>query len=176
MERRLLPNGALGIFFALLLCTGAQAGTVQGTNDHLIVPGQRIGPVSLGMSDRDLFKLGVPNITKPLGKLIAYFYDDMRVFVDGSSHKVIYVSMYRNESYHTAEGIGLGASLRDVESKLGPPESVKGNPFFGNAPIGVKYHSGNLYFSFSGVNASMADRPSDSVQKIEIQIPGASMF
>lgn len=177
MKQQLYSTAVLaGLLLLLPLCAGAKAATVRGENDHLIVPDQRIGPVSLGMSDKDLFKLGTPNDTRPFSHWVTYWYDDMKIFVDAATHSVVFVELFDNDSYHTAEGVKIGSSVQDVETAMGPPDSVQGNSFFGNAPITLQYHSGNLAIGFTKENASMADRPEDTVQTIGIQILGAGLL
>jgi hypothetical protein len=160
----------------------AQASSFSVQNDHLIVPNKRIGPVALGMSDKDLFKLFIPQGTATLGKWTVYDYGEFRIFVDKGTHKVDAIWLHQFDrdaySYHTAEGLKLGSSMQDILAALGPPEIVKGNNFFGNATTDVKYNAGNLIFDFDKLGASMADAPTRSVQSIKIQSPsvGKNLF
>jgi len=178
--RRSLIGIALSLAALGFGCQAALASSFKVQNDHLIVPDRRIGPVALGMSDKDLFKVFVPQGTTPFGKWIVYDYGEFRIYVHGGTHRVVAIVLHQfdhdADPYHTAEGVKLGSSLQDVQAALGPPEVVKGNPFFGHATTDVKYRAGNLQFDFDKLNASMADAPTRNVQSIRIQSPGAGLF
>ena len=150
--------------------------SAQSANDYLIVPDSRIGLVSLGMSDQDLFKVGVPIQTGAFPAMTLYRYADMDVFVDGASHKVISVTVKYNSQYHTAEGVRIGSNLQNVEAAMGPPEFLQTSPVECCDPIAVTYRAHRLRFSFSPPGSSMADRPKLTVQIIQIQTPGAQTF
>jgi hypothetical protein len=142
-------------------------------SDHLIVPGKRIGPVALGMSDQALFKLKVPDTTRVGGSLMWYFYSGlMKVVVDQNTHTVVCIEVYRDSSYHAVAGLRIGSSLIDIEKAMGPPAAIQGNPFFSDATENVIYKSGDIVFSFGSVNGSMAERPRDTVQSISMRSPG----
>jgi hypothetical protein len=166
-----LSLAALGFAYQAAL-----ASSFKVPNDHLIVPDRRIGPIALGMSDKDLFKAFVPPGITTLGRWTVYDYGEFRIFVNKGTHKVeaIWLHQFDDDSdpYHTAEGVKLGSSLQDVMAAFGPPEVVRGNQFFGNATTDVKYHAGNLIFDFDKLGASMADAPTRSVQSIKIQSSG----
>jgi hypothetical protein len=155
---------------------GAQAFSFSTPNDHLIVPGQRIGPVTLGMSDKALFKLSTPYTTTDSGTWMMYQYPDLRIYVAKSTHKVVAIELLGDTSYHTAGGVKIGLSLQDVETALGPPDSEQSNPFFGNKTIDVHYTGRTLAIDFSKPGASMADAPERSVQTIGIQSPSTNLF
>jgi hypothetical protein len=132
------------------------------------------------MSDKDLFKVFVPLGTTTLGKWTVYDYGEFRIFVNKATHRVdaIWLHQFDDDAdpYHTAKGVKLGSSLQEVMAAFGPPEEVRGNQFFGNATMDVKYHAGNLQFDFDKLGASMADAPTRNVQSIRIQSPGAGLF
>ncbi len=161
-----------------LVFTGAGLSTAaaQPPNDYLIVPDTRVGPVSLGMTDRDLFKVGVPIHTGAFSNMTMYLYADMDVFVDSASHRVISVTVKYNNQYHTAEGVRIGSNLQNVEAAMGPPEFLQTSPVECCDPIAVTYRSRRLRFSFSPPGSSAADRPKQTVQIIQIQTPGAQTF
>ena len=166
-------RGAFYLGLALALATPAFAGAqVQG--DYLIVPDSRIGAISLGMSDKDLFKLGIPIQTAPLGANTLYRYPDITITVVNSTHQVASVMVQNNRKYHTADGVHVGSTIRDVEASNGPPEEFGGTP--GPQPDGVFYRSHRLVFYFSPENSSLADRPTTTVQWIGIETANAHNF
>ena len=162
------------LLIATFGCTSAIASSFGQQNDHLIIPNERVGSVRLGMSDRDLFKLGVPNETAPYGKWIRYTYDELRVLVDAESHTVGMIRLINDHTYHTSDGIGIGSTLQDVERCLGPPDKIDGNQYHGNAPNDLYY--GNMDISFQRVISIQRDAPASAVQSIYIQSPGAGVF
>jgi len=175
-----------GVFAGLVLtalfacCAGArslESSTVE--SDHLIVPDQRMGVVALGISDKDLFKLFVPDQTSGGPAWTIYYQGGLRIYVDNKTHKVVGLVLAAGgdaDSYQTAEGLKLGSSLRDIEAALGPPDSVNANPFFQGAVVNVRYHGGALVFNFVPPGSSMADRPGDSVQEIDVYAPGGGLY
>lgn len=170
------PLATALLCISLISCSSTGGEGFKVPNDRLIVPGERIGPVALGMSDEALFKLGVPESTKPFGNWTLYLYKDMTVFVEQGSRKVVCVAVQSDSSYRLANGVKVGSTLRDIQAVMGPSGTIRGNPAFGNAPMSVRYQSGNLSFDFGGTTATMADRPRDTVQRIGIQVPGAGLL
>jgi hypothetical protein len=156
----------------LLACSTSGGGAFNAPNDRLIVPGERVGPLKLGMTEQDLFKIAVPNTTRPMGKWIFYWYGQLQVIVDESSRTCI---VSEDSSYRMANGLKNGSSMHEVQAALGPAGSIKANPFFNNAPIQLYYHSGNLSFDFVR-GTTMADRPGNTVQRIGVQLPGAGLL
>lgn len=154
----------------------AQEASFSVPDDHLIVPGQRIGPVKLGMSDKALFKLSLPSTTTGGSTWMIYQYPGFVIYVANRTHKVVGIELVGDTSYHTAEGVRIGLSLQDVEAALGPPDAEMSNPFFGNTTVNVRYHGKTLLIDFDKFGASMADAPNQSVQNIEIESPGANLF
>jgi hypothetical protein len=88
-------------------------------NDNLIVPGERIGPVFLGMTETQLYKkLGEPSQTNAAPTHVAYVYPTLVVEIDTGTHKVWYVGNTSNSGYSTAEGIKIGSSGLAVRTQL----------------------------------------------------------
>lgn len=106
--------------------------------DHLIVPGKRVGPVSLGMKrDQVLASLGLPVDTYvyPGGSVgLLYerhtnadgsYHDGLEIQVSGRSSQVEYIQIASfNSGYATAEGLAVGMQERKVRELMGPPEKV----------------------------------------------------
>jgi hypothetical protein len=62
MTRRLF--GA--IFAAALVTATCATAQITAPNDHLIVPGERVGPFALGMTEAALLKVGKPAPAAPI--------------------------------------------------------------------------------------------------------------
>ena len=109
---------------ATRLSDQAYAAHMALPSDNLIVPGDRVGPVFLGMTDTDLYKkMGEPNrsITFQEGATAgdtAYFYGSLSVFVY-TDHRVRYVEI--GSGYHTREGAAVGTSKLALRAELGDP-------------------------------------------------------
>lgn len=110
---------------------------LMAIDDNLIVPGERIGPVFLGMTDADLYKkFGNPSESKLTGTgFSAYFYDTFMVYVGVSTHKVASITSpagnNRHSGYATREGIKVGSSGLEVQAKLPPTTLTVDSPVAG---------------------------------------------
>ena len=131
-----------GLLFALAaLFVGLQSTTAAAKNDNLIVPGVRIGPVSLGMSDADAYKLlGDPIRTMTegvdMGRAIQYDFPKLSIVVSRSTHRITQVTTL-DTGYATADGIRVGSSGLAVSTKLGiPPGPCQGGCNY-NYPSGI---------------------------------------
>jgi hypothetical protein len=103
---------------------------LMAANDNLIVPGERIGPVFIGMTETQLYqKLGNPSTTTrgDDGTWVRYEYDSLvlGLQVNPSTHKVNYVDNYffggnrgnvENFPYSTREGITVGSSELQIQT------------------------------------------------------------
>jgi len=117
--------------------SAAEVDRLMAINDNLIVPGQRIGPLFLGMTEAQLYKkLGDPVTILNNGEYTAYYYHGLDVAVLKSTGKVTQVTA-ESPQYSTSDGIQVGSSLLDVKSKL--PLEVPDNVDAANAD----YHPGN---------------------------------
>jgi hypothetical protein len=100
-------------------------------NDNLIVPGERIGPVFLGMTEQQLYhKLGEPTTTMTAPGTVNYAYPttQLSVSVDAVTHKVWEIDLDTAEGttrYSTAEGIKAGSSSLAVRTQLVGPYSTR---------------------------------------------------
>jgi len=151
------------VLVLVALFAGIQPTTAQAPNDKQIVPGIRVGPVSVGMSDADLYKvLGDPTDTDTLHyrPSIAYRYTSFFVIVNRDSHKVTQIAT-SDPSYSTAEGIKAGSSGLGVSVKYGVPGPC--SPVYGcnyNYPNGISL----------GIN------PNGSVSSISVYQAGGAHY
>jgi hypothetical protein len=94
---------------------------LMAVNDNLIVPGERIGPVFLGMTEEQLYKkFGEPSniLTTLQSEDIRYQYSTFDANVNKATHKVWSI-ITSNSGFHTAEGIKPGSSVMETQIKLG---------------------------------------------------------
>ncbi len=110
--------------------TAADVDRLMVLNDNLIVPGERIGPVFIGMTETQLYKkLGNPSTTTRGNDdtWIRYEYDSLvlGIQVNPSTHKVNYIDNYffggnrgnvENFPYSTREGITVGSSELQIQT------------------------------------------------------------
>jgi len=152
-------------------------------DDHLIVPGERVGPIRLGMSEQELIQLGTPSNVQPLpypddtpGILYTYKAQLLDVNVERTSRRVIRIDVGWNGScvgYHTAEGVTCGSNYYNIAGAYGAPDRIRRDDF-GPKLMRTSYldnhHSpGSItVYHFTKSGGSMADRPRDVVQEIEI--------
>jgi hypothetical protein len=97
-------------------------------NDTLIVPGMSVGPISLGMSPADIYRiLGDPaSVGKdgdfPDGKL--YFYNNRGINITVDNSAVVQIAITGTQ-YATREGIAIGVTELRVSALLGEPSITK---------------------------------------------------
>jgi hypothetical protein len=93
--------------------------------DDLIVPGYRIGPVALGLTEAQLLSIkGAPSKSYE-GDTTWYVYQsDMNVYVRniGGVRRIVRVNA-EDPRYVTKEGLRYGSSLLELKAKMGPPTS-----------------------------------------------------
>jgi hypothetical protein len=89
--------------------------SLMAINDNLIVPGERIGPIFIGMTETELYrKMGDPSKTVrgDDGTWLRYWYDSAHLSaqVNPSTHKVNVIDNYQEEyfPYATREGVAIG--------------------------------------------------------------------
>ena len=122
-----------------VLCGAPTASSAQ--NDNLIVPGVRIGPFHLGITDAELYRqFGEPTATQVNGDVtMNYTYSNVQVSVSPSTHKVIQVTT-SDPSFATAEGVTVGTSALALAAKLGVPKGCQGScnfPYRGGLWVGT---------------------------------------
>ena len=93
---------------------------VAQSRDALIVPGERVGPIALGLSEADLLKAaGVPASTLRQGNETLYGFGRVTAQIGASGVDLITVDDPR---YETAEHLRLGLAAPVATSLLGQPE------------------------------------------------------
>jgi len=122
---RAIPKRSLPVLrlaaFVLLGASGA-IDAQSRASDHLIVPGERIGPIFIGMTETQLYqKLGNPSNTVrgSNGAWILYEYKNLGLstIVNPYTHKVNTVQITQSDSpYSTREGITGGSSELQVQT------------------------------------------------------------
>jgi hypothetical protein len=168
MNRSLTFLFAIAAFVALSGCVSVPPGDLTkrqqavATHGTAIIPGERIGPVTIGMTTADLLAmLGEPDEKKETrfddGTLWDvtwnYFSINLSVSVkaNGTTPWVYQVGAStwfdkrpKLVSYTTSKGIGFGASAFAVKAAYGDPSSEAGGPdyYWGN----IAYHAAGLQF------------------------------
>ncbi|WP_373006766.1 hypothetical protein [Hyphomonas sp.] len=102
---------------------GACASTPPDLNDNLIVRGERVGDVKLGMTLFELFAArGTPRTTTPIPNTRAttYFYDGLTIAADDTLYWIIAT----DPRYRTEIGVGTGAEQILARGAYGKPRCV----------------------------------------------------
>lgn len=178
------------IAFIPTICWPVMA-QVTAPNDHLIVPGERVGPFVLGMTEDDLQKLGRPS-TRGIysGRLTAagkqwdsvsycYYQEAVCAFVTGRPATVVDIWVGASgdcKGYHTTDSIGCAATAQQAETSLlwGEPISPYINTFGSEDVKGhimiLYYRNANAFTKLEFVPEfwSEASPISDTVQWIDI--------
>jgi hypothetical protein len=157
-------------------------------DDHIIVPGERLGAIRLGMSEDDLLKIGTPSSTQPLplykGKhsdetvpAIRYQFGGklISVYVERATRRVVQIELGHGGNcggYHTVESIGCSSTYYNIAGALGDPDNRRADSFSPKL-LDVTYFNERhappslTVFSFHP-GGSMAVRPVDDVQHIKL--------
>jgi len=96
--------------------------------DNLIVPGCRIGPITIGLDPAEVFgALGSPqksNVGTGPTSISTYVYQDVSVNVRTATNRVseVFTSSPR---YSTAEGVRVGMSELELRAKLSAPSRAR---------------------------------------------------
>ncbi len=120
---RLANRVRIAALLALASITGACASAPPDLNDSLVVPGERVGPVVLGMPLSQLIAVaGTPRRTTLLeGSAAAtYEFDGFSV----AAHDTVYWIIVDSPVYRTAQGAAVGAEQIEARSAFGRPECV----------------------------------------------------
>jgi hypothetical protein len=152
------------IILLFMIVTSLSFGSVvQGQNDYLIVPGERVGSIALGMSVDDMLRiLGRPSsISKnppdhPVKTQIYYFG---RIFVVSISPipevEVLSISTTSKE-YVTDKGIKVGSSGTDVVRAYGRDYfRYEGNAEWFGEVVTLLYQNLGINFVISARNNSV---------------------
>jgi outer membrane protein assembly factor BamE (lipoprotein component of BamABCDE complex) len=112
----------------LLVCAVALLWSSQtrAENDHLIVPWQRVGPITLGMSAEDAIRvLGQPTQTNGARSTTTYYWkNDLAVTALMDSSSVTQICAL-SPDYATAQGLRPGMPDTSVSALIGEPQSSR---------------------------------------------------
>lgn len=108
--------------------------------DSLIVPGQRIGPISLGLTGGQLLQIaGTPTrSTRFKDGSWNNFGNGLAAFVDDATGQVFMVST-NDPRYRTSNGVGFNASDLEIRSSLGAPVRVGGSAYRVHCYNGIEF-------------------------------------
>jgi hypothetical protein len=118
-----------------LILAGIAATTVsaQGPNDRQIVPGARVGSVTLGMTSADLYRtMGEPKATIPFDNgSFRYDWTDIGVFVDKGGH--VAMILPSTGGYALSSGLSIGSSELALQAQRPAPAWVRANMPYRNS-------------------------------------------
>jgi hypothetical protein len=106
-----------------ILAFGACASAPPNLNDDMIIPGERVGNVELGMSLAELFALkGPPYKTSPIAGTGAtsYNYDGLTI---GAADRVYWI-IARDPRFRTPAGVAKGSEQIFARGAYGKPRCI----------------------------------------------------
>lgn len=119
------------IFVLLTACAGPRLSPAERTSllavkDTVIMPGQRIGPVFIGMTEAELYDhLGSPAQTVHGDDSSRVDYDWSDIGVGVNTRKHVVVSVYATGTrYATAGGVTVGTTELELMARLGAPSAT----------------------------------------------------
>jgi hypothetical protein len=140
------------------------AATHLSAEDSLIVPGTRIGPVTLGLHTSQLLGILGKGQLRPHEKGVMHLFEGLGIVIYAENDRVISVTV-RNPSFQTRGGIGVGSDVSDVLQDLGQDSEQVGegdsyvlHNWARGWHVGVKGQK-VVYFQ---VTADLADQPPSS--------------
>ncbi len=179
----------------LILLSGCASTPISLTgDDHIIVPGERVGPIRLGMSEQDLLKLGTSEGPFPSPLYITSLYGGgsssgipgilykfggkmIWVYLERSSHRVVQIDLgYHGDCgvYHTAERVSCGSSdYYSIVGALGDPDKRRNWDFGHHQLMRITYfnsiHSPSSLTVFNfDPGSDMSVAPVDNLQDISM--------
>ena len=100
--------------------------SVLPENDQKLVPGQRIGNLVIGMSDKQVYQLlGDPQMTGDAAHGFTYAYQPafVSVYTYEATQQVEEIAT-SNQAYSTAEGVQVGGTMLSLRSNYGEPDKI----------------------------------------------------
>lgn len=124
MKRAIASRPVAASLALLALCSSGPS--ARADNDHLIVPWQRIGPVTLGMNAAALIDtLGKPTQTMRGPFVSVYVWNNsLAVYIKTDGSYVTQICAL-TAAYATAEGVRPGVADHAVTDLLGPPQNSR---------------------------------------------------
>ena len=190
--KRLLDAAAIALLVTLTACATPKKAEPEmpkqvpippapiSIHDKSVIPGERVGPIKLGMSLRKLVEVvGEPVSTSasriPSGRsAMLYRYADPDASPDGAllvmvreyDETVYSIKIDRIESFQTREGVRYGSSEALVRASFGKPQSIQeSGP--GEIPREYCYISGlGVQLDPTGHVASLIVFPGSDLRKI----------
>jgi hypothetical protein len=100
--------------------------TDRFTRDTLIIPGTRIGPVTLGLSTRTLTEVLGPAQLRPQGEGVVHLYPREGLVVYTENDRVVSVTA-RASIYKTRSNVGVGSDVDEVLRTLSGDYEMDGS-------------------------------------------------
>ena len=134
-----MPAARFSALFLALAASACATGPLT-LDDDLVVPGQRIGEVQIGMPLATLLAVkGNPISTQPITGTEATTY----TFADGltvGAHDEVYWIIAEDARYHTSAGVRPGVEQIFARASFGKPRCVE------SRTDSTVYDYGNIYF------------------------------
>lgn len=129
----------------------------------LIVPGQSIGPIRLGMNAAQVLalqqELGLLMETKNMEGRVEYCFKGLDIVLDDATALVIGLRA-KSSTYTTKEGVGPGTTDLELRAKLGPPHKTMVFSAMGSVRDNVALgYEGLLFHEYMGVIKSVSIEP-----------------
>jgi hypothetical protein len=134
---------------ALMLAAAGCATAPPDLNDDLVVPGERVGPIVLGMPLSQLLAvLGTPQTTTPIAGSAAASYSWPGLTV--AAHETVYWIIATDPRYRTASGVSPGVEHIVARAAMPKPDCVA------TRTETTLYDYGNFYFEVDNMAGRVA--------------------
>lgn len=142
------PKPALAAAISAALLAAACATAPLTLDDNMIIPGERVGEVELGMPLSTLMALkGAPLTTTPIKdtKATTYTFQGLTVAADDEVYWIIATS----PTFHTSGGVAPGVEQIFARAAFGKPKCVV------TKDVVTAYDYGNIYFEADNVSGKV---------------------
>ncbi len=92
--------------------------TESSAKDTLIVPGVRVGALTLGLSTGQLNELLGKGILRPHDNGLMHLYEELGIVIYSEKDKIVSVTV-RSPLFKTRGGVGAGSDVSDVLQQMG---------------------------------------------------------
>jgi hypothetical protein len=100
--------------------------TDHSTMDALIVPGTRVGPVTLGLAMKQVGEILGPGQMRPQAPGTVHLYPESGLVIYSENERVVSVTV-RSPAYKTRSGVGVGSDVDEVLRTMSKDYEMEGS-------------------------------------------------
>lgn len=106
--------------------TALPPSTERLAKDQLVIPGTRVGPISLGLPVNSVTELLGQGQLRPQDEGMVHLYEELGLVLFSEDDRVLSVTV-RSPAYRTRSGVGVGSDVAEVLNSLGRDYEKEGS-------------------------------------------------